>query len=231
MGGALDPNGGQRRAQPAPSRRWPGLFVAFEGVDGAGKSAQLALAADALRAKGRQVTPSREPGGSPGGEEIRELLVNGTPGRWSAETELLLFTAARRDHWETVLAPALDQGAVVLCDRFIDSTRAYQAAGRGAPRDAVEALHALMIGVEPDLTLIFDVSPETAAARGGAGAAKRREDRYERFGQDFAARLRAAYHALAAENPDRRRLIDAERPIDQVAAAVLAEIEAALTAQ
>lgn len=212
----------------ATARRWPGLFVAFEGVDGAGKSAQLRLAATRLAACGREVVATREPGGSPGAEEIRALLVTGAPERWSAETELLLFTAARRDHWETIISPALGRGAVVLCDRFIDSTRAYQSAGRGAVRADVEALHALMIGAEPDLALVFDVSPETAAARGGAEKARLREDRYERFGAGFAERLRAAYRALVAEAPARRRLIDAEPDVETVARAALAEIDAAL---
>jgi len=150
-----------------------GLFITVEGVDGAGKSTQLALLADGLRAAGRDVVATREPGGAPGAEEIRRLLVDGAPGRWSAETELLLFTAARRDHMERTLRPALARGAVVLCDRYVDSTRAYQGARRGADacgvdRATVDALHRLMIGLDPDLTLILDIDPARSLARGTA---------------------------------------------------------------
>lgn len=202
-------------AQP-PRRPEAGLFVAFEGVDGAGKSAQLAAAVERLRARGETVVATREPGGSTGGEAIRALLVSGDTGRWSPMTELLLFTAARRDHLERVVLPALSRDEVVLTDRFVDSTRAYQAAGRGLDAGVVEALHAVAIGLEPDLTLIFDVSAETARARGRPGA----EDRFERFGAGFHERLRGAYRALAKETPARRLLIDAERSFDEVAAEV-----------
>ena len=218
----------------APPGEWPGLFVTFEGVDGAGKSTQLRLAAAALRAAGRDVVETREPGGAPGAEEIRRLLVTGEPGRWSAATELLLFNAARRDHWERTLAPALSAGAVVLCDRFVDSTRAYQSAARdgdgrtgGVPAEMVEALHQLVIGKSPDLTLIYDLDPQEARRRGGAGG----EDRFERFGAAFHNALQKAFRAIAAADPARCRLIDAGRPAEAVAADTLALVEAALAAR
>jgi dTMP kinase len=203
-----------------------GLFVTFEGVDGAGKSTALRAVAAALRAQGRAVVETREPGGSPGAEEIRRLLVEGAPGRWSAETELLLFVAARRDHLERTLRPALAAGAVALCDRYVDSTRAYQSAGRGAARATVDALHRLAIGLDPDLTLLFDVDPEAALARGLSRADA--ATRFEGFGLGFQQRLRAAFLDLAAAEPARFAVIDAGAGPDTVAATALAAVAARL---
>ena len=143
----------------------PGLFVSFEGIDGSGKSTQARLLADRLRATGREVVLTREPGGSPGGEEIRRLVLTGDRVRWSPETEILLFTASRRDHLERTIRPALSRGAAVITDRFADSTRLYQGATRGDLRSLVDQLHALMIGVEPDLTLLIDMGPAKALSR------------------------------------------------------------------
>ncbi len=198
-----------------------GLFVSVEGVDGAGKSTQIARLADALRAEGRTVTTTREPGGAPGAEDIRRLLVEGEPGRWSAQTELLLFTAARRDHMERTLRPALARGEVVLCDRYVDSTRAYQSARRdgaacGVDRAMVDALHALMIGLDPDLTLILDIDPAVSLARGLARSAA--PGRYESFGLEFQRALRTAFRAIAEAEPVRCALIDASGEPDAVAA-------------
>jgi dTMP kinase len=142
-----------------------GVFLSFEGIDGSGKSTQARLLAEALRATGREVVLTREPGGSPGAEEIRALVLQGDPDRWSAETEILLFTAARRDHLERTINPALARGAVVICDRFADSTRMYQGLSRGDLRGVVDQLHALMIGVEPDLTVLIDMDPEVGLSR------------------------------------------------------------------
>ena len=128
-----------------------GLFISFEGIDGSGKSTQARLLADALRSQGRAVVLTREPGGSPGAEEIRRLVLTGDPGRWSAETEILLFNAARRDHLERTIRPARAQGQTVITDRFADSTRAYQGITRGDLSATVDRLHDLMIGVDPDL--------------------------------------------------------------------------------
>lgn len=199
-----------------------GAFITLEGVDGAGKTTQIARLAAALGATGRRVVTTREPGGAPGAEAIRRLLVEGDPGRWSPVAETLLFTAARRDHLDRTLRPALDAGAVVLCDRFVDSTRAYQSAGRGAARDLVDALHRLAIGLDPDLTLILDIDPEQAARRDGA--AKRDETRFEAFGLDFQRRLRAAFRAIAAAEPARCALVDADGPPEAVAARLRAAV-------
>lgn len=210
-----------------------GLFVSFEGGDGTGKTTQLRRLAARLREGGREVVETREPGGAPGAEEIRRLLLEGEAGRWSAATELLLFNAARRDHAERVILPALARGAVVLSDRFADSTRVYQTLARaGAPAEAValpaagpeaaEALHALVIGFEPDATLVFDLDPAEALAR--AGARPGLERRFEALGLDFQREVRARFRALAARHPERCRLIDAAGE----AAEVAARVEAAL---
>ena len=140
-------------------------FISFEGIDGSGKSTQLDLLAERLRAEGHEVLLTREPGGSPGAEEIRALVLQGDPDRWSAETELLLFTAARRDHLERTILPALAACKIVLCDRFADSTRLYQGLSRGDLRQAVDTLHTLMIGTEPNLTVLIDINPALGLRR------------------------------------------------------------------
>ncbi len=196
----------------------PGFFLTLEGIDGTGKSTQARLLAARLRAAGREVVETREPGGAPGAEEIRRLLVEGEPGRWSPETETLLFTAARRDHVERVVRPALARGAVVLCDRYVDSTRAYQGAGAPERRALVDQLHALAIGLDPDLTLVFDLAPAAAAARARGRAANANEDRFERKGLDFQVRLRDEFRAIAAAEPARCVVIDAGQPEDRIAA-------------
>jgi len=197
-----------------------GRFISFEGIDGSGKSTQLRALAARLRASGATVVETREPGGSEGAEAIRRLLVEGETGRWSAETECLLFTAARRDHLERTIRPALAAGATVLTDRFADSTRVYQGVARGDLRALVDALHARSIAVEPDLTLILDLDPVTALARGLARGGP--EDRFERFGAGFQARLRAGFLALAEEFPSRCRVVAADGPPEEVAARVAA---------
>ena len=203
-----------------------GLFVSFEGIDGSGKTTQARRLADTLRAQGRDVVLTREPGGAPGAEMIRRLLVEGPPDRWSPETELLLFTAARRDHLERTIRPALTRGATVLCDRFADSTRVYQGATRGDLTALVDQLHAAVIGMEPDLTLLIDIDPATALTRGLARRSG--EDRFEEMGQGFQERLAAGFLALAARHPGRFRVIDGRRDPDAVAADVLAAVRAAL---
>ncbi|MEM6824547.1 MAG: dTMP kinase, partial [Pseudomonadota bacterium] len=182
-----------------------GVFVTFEGIDGSGKSTQARRFTQTLRAGGRDVLLTREPGGSPGGEEIRRLLVEGAPGRWSPETEILLFTAARRDHLETLIHPGLASGKVVISDRFADSTRIYQGTVRGDLRGKVDALHEQMIGTEPDMTFLIDMDAEAALARGLARQSG--EDRFEAFGADFQIRLRQGFLDLAARNPERFRVI------------------------
>ena len=198
-----------------------GRFISFEGIDGSGKSTQARLLAAGLRATGAEVIETREPGGAPGAEAIRRLLVEGDPGRWSPETEALLFTAARRDHLERTIRPALARGATVITDRFADSTRVYQGVARAGLRPMVDALHGLAIGIEPDLTLVLDLAPEVALARGLARGGA--EDRFERLGLGFQQRLRAGFLALAAEFPGRCRVVPAAGSAEAVAARVAAE--------
>mgnify|MGYP006273177297 CR=1 FL=1 len=204
------------------ARRGP--FVSFEGIDGSGKSTQARLLAERLRAEGADPVLTREPGGSPGAEEIRRLLVEGAPHRWSAQTEILLFTAARRDHLERTIRPALAAGRPVITDRFADSTRVYQGAARADLRALVDRLHAEVIGTEPDLTLVIDADPAIAHARGLARRSG--EDRFEAMGLDFQHRLREGFRALAAEAPGRVRLIDGARPEGEIAAEVAALVAA-----
>lgn len=193
-------------------------FITFEGIDGSGKSTQARRFAEHLRGQGQDVVLTREPGGSPGAEEIRQLLLTGDPDRWSPETEVLLFTAARRDHLEKTIEPALAAGKTVVSDRFADSTRVYQGATRGDLRGMVDSLHSLMIGREPDLTFIIDMDPALALERGLAR--KSGEDRFEDFGLAFQETLRHGFLALAKANPDRCILIDGNRTPDQIASEI-----------
>ncbi|MCV2873918.1 dTMP kinase [Defluviimonas sp. WL0050] len=202
------------------------MFITFEGIDGSGKSTQARMLADRLRAAGRDVVLTREPGGSPGAEEIRRLVLEGDPDRWSAETEILLFTAARRDHLERVIEPALKAGKVVISDRFADSTRMYQGLSRGDLRGTVDRLHQMMIGREPDLTFLIDMDPEVGLAR--AKGRNGTEERFEDFGAGLQARMRDGFLALAAEFPARFRVIDGNRLPETVAEEVAAIAEGAL---
>jgi dTMP kinase len=202
-----------------------GRFITFEGIDGSGKSTQARRLATTLQARGVPVVLTREPGGSPGAEEIRRLLVEGDPHRWSAETETLLFTAARRDHLERTILPALHAGRTVVSDRFADSTRVYQGAVRADARTLVDTLHGLMIGREPDLTFVIDMDPREALTRGLARRSG--EDRFEEFGPEFQERLRAGYLSLVRDFPDRCVLIDGNRSEDAVAADIAARAEGA----
>jgi len=205
-----------------------GLFITFEGIDGSGKSTQARLLQGGLAKQGLDAILTREPGGSPGAEEIRQLLLTGDPERWSAETELLLFTAARRDHLEKTIRPALAEGRIVISDRFADSTRVYQGATRGELRARVDKLHELMIGQEPDLTFIIDMDPDTALRRGLARGTG--EDRFEDMGLGFQETLRHGFLALAHTAQDRCVVIDGNRDPAQVATEVLAHVTAHLRA-
>ncbi|WP_425078542.1 dTMP kinase [Ruegeria denitrificans] len=203
-----------------------GFFLTFEGIDGSGKSTQARMLAEHLRAQGREVVLTREPGGSAGAEEIRRLVLEGDPDRWSAETEILLFTAARRDHLERTIEPALAAGKVVICDRFADSTRMYQGLSRGDLRNLVDQLHSLMIGREPDMTLLIDMDPETGLAR--AKGRQGTEERFEDFGPELQKKMRAGFLALADEFPDRFHIVDGNRDMDGVAQDVTELVQAAL---
>tara|TARA_R110002126_G_scaffold167330_6_gene315634 strand:+ start:2311 stop:2937 length:627 start_codon:yes stop_codon:yes gene_type:complete len=200
-----------------------GFFISFEGIDGSGKSTQTKLLKQALEASGHDVILTREPGGSPGAEEIRALVLQGDPDRWSAQTEILLFTAARRDHLERTIQPALDAGKVVICDRFADSTRMYQGLSRGDLRATVDQLHDLMIGVEPDLTLLIDMDPAEGLSR--ALSRNTVEERFEDFGESLQAAMREGFLALAQEFSDRIVVIDGAQPILSVAQDILAATE------
>ncbi len=192
-----------------------GTFLTFEGIDGSGKSTQARLLAEHLRRQGRDVVLTREPGGSDGAEEIRSLVLQGDPDRWSAETEILLFTAARRDHLERTIEPALAEGKVVICDRFADSTRMYQGLSRGDLRGLVDQLHSLMIRREPDMTLLIDMDPETGLLR--AKGRQGTEERFEDFGLDLQQQMRAGFLGLAQEFSDRFHVVDGNRDMDSVA--------------
>ncbi len=205
----------------------PGLFITFEGIDGSGKSTQAKRLAAHLQSQGRDLVLTREPGGSTGAEEIRALVLQGDPERWSAETEILLFTAARRDHLERTINPALAAGKVVICDRFADSTRMYQGLSRGDLRPVVDTLHSLMIGREPDLTLLIDMDPELGLSR--ALSRQTADERFEAFGAGLQAQMRRGFLDLAAEFPDRFRVIDGNQPLDQVTADVLTTVQSALS--
>ncbi len=202
-----------------------GLFLSLEGIDGSGKSTQGRLLAEALRAAGRTVTLTREPGGSPGAEEIRRLVLEGHVDRWSAETEILLFTAARRDHLEKTIRPALARGEIVITDRFADSTRIFQGITRGDLTGMVDRLHELMIGVEPDVTLLFDLDPAVGLARATARAGT--ELRFEDMGLAFQSKARAGFLDLAQRHA-RFRVVDADADPQTVAQRVWAVVSAHL---
>jgi dTMP kinase len=197
-----------------------GVFISFEGIDGSGKSTQTKLLKQALEDAGHDVILTREPGGSPGAEEIRALVLQGDPDRWSAHTEILLFTAARRDHLERTIQPALDAGKIVICDRFADSTRMYQGLSRGDLRATVDQLHDLMIGIEPDLTLLIDMDPAEGLSR--ALSRNTVEERFEDFGESLQAAMRKGFLSLAQEFSDRFVVIDGAQPVLSVAQDILA---------
>lgn len=200
-----------------------GRFISFEGIDGSGKSTQAKLLAKTLSELGHDVVLTREPGGSVGAEEIRALVLQGDPGRWSAESEILLFTAARRDHMEKTILPALDQGKTVICDRFADSTRMYQGLSRGDLRRLVDELHSLMIPRDPDLTILIDLDPKLGLTR--AKARNTVEERFEDFGISLQEKMRIGFLDLAQQFAQRFRVIDGLRDIDDVAKDVLSAVQ------
>ena len=204
-----------------------GRFITFEGGEGTGKSTQVARLVERLRGRDLEVVQTREPGGSQGAEEIRNLALNGDAGRWSPATETLLMFAARSDHLERTIRPALDAGRWVVCDRFADSSRAYQGAGGGTPADFIETLDAAIVGpTQPDLTLVFDLPVEIGLERAfGRGLF---ETRFESKGLEFHERLRRGFLDIAADHPERCVVVDADGEQDTVEARVWAAVEARL---
>ncbi|MBT3358478.1 MAG: dTMP kinase [Rhodospirillales bacterium] len=201
-----------------------GVFVTFEGGEGSGKSTQVDLLAQALGGVGVEVVTTREPGGAPAAEHIRTLLVEGDADRWTPKSEALLNYAARIEHLRQTIRPALQSGRWVICDRFADSTTAYQGYGHALGSDWVAALHELVVGdLQPDLTIILDMPVETglkrAEIRGGV-------DRYERMDVQFHERLRAGFLEIAARNPERCTVIDATGSIENIQTAVRQAVHA-----
>lgn len=202
-----------------------GQFITLEGGEGSGKSTQAKRLAADLARRGVEVVSTREPGGSPGAEAIRNLLVKGDTDRWDPVTEALLHFAARRDHLRVTVRPALERGAWVVSDRYADSSMVYQGWGMGVDRASLDALFRIATdGLKPDLTLILDVPVETGLAR--AGARRGGEDRYERMGEALHQRLRDGFLAIAAAEPERCVVIDAGGTVDEVAAAIRAAVAA-----
>lgn len=203
-------------------------FITFEGGEGSGKSTQLRTIASRLREAGMDVVETREPGGAPSAELIRDLLVQGSTDRWQPITEVLLHGAARTEHIANTVQPALERGAWVLSDRFVDSTRVYQGAGHGLPLDIIDTLHAATTGgLEADLTLVFDVPVEVGLARAHKRAGSNNaEDRYERMGSAFHEKVRNGFLQIAEREAARCVVIDANQSEETVADRVLHQVSA-----
>ena len=205
----------------------PGLFISFEGGDGAGKSSQIGRLADELRRRGKTVRVTREPGGTDGAELIRKLLVEGAAEKWSPITEALMMYAARADHLERIIRPALMRGEVVITDRFADSTMAYQGIAGALGEEKVRILHQLVVGDDdPDLTIILDIPTALGLARAGGRGAE--ESRFESKGGSFQERVRQAFLRIAHDNPERCVVIDASPDEPMVFKSVAAAVEKAL---
>ena len=206
-----------------------GRFITLEGGEGAGKSTQIARLKSWLESRGRSVVATREPGGSPGAEMVRKLLVEGPADRWDGTTEALLHFAARRDHLRSVVWPALKRGAWVVSDRFADSTRAYQGYGHGLDLALLDKLYAVAVGdFRPDLTLILDLPVDTGLTR--AAARRGTETRYENLPREFHDRVRAGFLEIAKHEPKRCAVIDASKDIDAIAGAITSVVAERLAA-
>jgi dTMP kinase len=194
-----------------------GFFITFEGGEGTGKSTQVRRLSEKLKAMGREVLVTREPGGTPEAESVRSLLVSGDVGRWSATAEALLNYAARESHLQHIIRPALARRAIVLCDRFMDSTRAYQGYAGGCAMELIDTLEAAIVGeTRPSLTFVLDVEPEKGLARAHGRIDHAVEDRYERKGLAFHRRLREGFLEIAKRDPKRCRIIDTSADVDEV---------------
>jgi dTMP kinase len=199
-----------------------GAFITLEGIEGVGKSTNMAFVATTLRARGLDVVTTREPGGTPFGEQIRTWILDGDHGQLSAEVETLLMFAARAQHLEHVIRPALAAGRWVVCDRFTDATFAYQGGGRNANWDLLRALRSeIQRGIEPDLTLLLDAPLDVGRAR----IASRAPDHFEREQRPFFERVRAAYLRLASEEPTRVQIVDAAQPLPEVQRQIAAALQ------
>jgi dTMP kinase len=209
------------------------MFITFEGGEGSGKSTQSRLLVDYLQNHGKDVVKTREPGGSPGAEEIRKLLVSGAADRWNAKAEALLMFASRADHVENLIAPALGRGAWVVCDRFADSSFAYQGYGRGLPLVFLEQLYTFTVGAySPNLTFLLDIDPAIGLTR----AHKRQEEtshliegRFESFDLDFHKRVRQGFLDIAARHAAHTLVLDATRPMDEIHSLIRGHIADFLT--
>lgn len=204
-----------------------GIFITLEGGEGAGKTTQIRLLSESLRAQGCDVVITREPGGTPEAEKIRDLLVKRDGGDWTPLAECLLLYAARQMHVEKLIKPALAAGQVVISDRFADSTRAYQSFGHGLPLETVESLHKLSLGdFAPDLTFILDLPVDAGLARAGKRMAvdNSHEDRFERIGGGFHERLRQGFLEIARRDASRCVVIDATRCVEDIAADLAAHV-------
>ena len=204
-----------------------GYFISFEGIDGSGKSTQIQKLAEFLEARDFDIVITREPGGSKGGEEIRNLLLQGNVDRWSAETEILLFTAARRDHLERIILPALEEGKIVICDRFTDSTRMYQGMRGVNLRNLVDTLNEKVIKFDPDLTIVIDINPEISLKR--AKSRKIVEERFEDFGVDLQMKMRKGFLELAKEFSNRIEVVNGQQSIDKLAQDICSLVKARLS--
>ena len=201
----------------------PGRFITLEGGEGTGKSTQTKRLVDALAGKKIAGIATREPGGSPGAEDIRKLLVNGEPGRWDPLTETMLMFAARADHVARTIGPALLAGKWVICDRFTDSTYAYQGVGRSVTRETIRRIESVVLDdFKPDFTLVLDLPVEQGLARANRRGAS--ETRFEKFDLEFHERLRKAFLDIAKRNPDRCAVIDAAQSEDEVAEAIWKQV-------
>jgi len=209
--------------------RKKGRFVTLEGGEGAGKSVQARRLEARLKAAGLEVVRTREPGGSPHAERLREIILSGSAKPFGPEAEALLFAAARIDHLDATIVPALERGAWVVCDRFADSTRAYQGAAGELSPEYVRRLEQVVVGeTRPDLTLVLDLPPEVGLERAGARRGKEGADRFESEGVDYHRILRRAFLDIAAAEPERCVVIDALKSEDEVEALIWAAVETRL---
>ena len=204
-----------------------GYFISFEGIDGSGKSTQIQKLAKFLETLGFDVVITREPGGSTGGEEIRNLLLQGDVDRWSAETEILLFTAARRDHLERIILPAMADDKIVICDRFTDSTRMYQGMRGPNLRNLVDMLNEKIINCDPDLTIVIDIDPQISLKR--AKSRETVEERFEDFGVEMQLNMRNGFIELAKEFSNRIEVVNGQQSVDDLAKDICSIVKAKLS--